>query len=92
MLARVHDANIRGRGRRREFFPVPRKTADKVQPAAIAFPRVIAEAAAGHNTEVEVLEARPDKPITKLATRVVRGDGVVVLDGTAVCYTMPLPG
>ncbi len=41
--------------------------------------------------EVEVLEARADKPITKLATRVVRGDGVVVLDGTAVCYTMPLP-
>ena len=38
--------------------------------------------------EVEVLEVRDDKPITKLATRVVRGDGVVALDGTAVCYTM----
>lgn len=40
--------------------------------------------------EVEVLEVREDKPITKLATRVVRGDGTVALDGTAVCYTMPL--
>jgi len=42
--------------------------------------------------EVEVLEVREDKPITKLATRVVRQDGVVVLEGTAVCYTMALPG
>ena len=38
--------------------------------------------------EVEVLETRDDKPITKLATRVVRGDGTEVLSGTAVCYTM----
>jgi acyl dehydratase len=37
---------------------------------------------------VEVLEVREDKPITKLATSVRRQDGVVVLDGTAVCYTM----
>jgi acyl dehydratase len=37
---------------------------------------------------VEVLEARADKPITKLATTVTRQDGVVVLEGTAVCYTM----
>lgn len=42
--------------------------------------------------EVEVLDARTDKPITKLATRVVRGDGTVVLEGTAVCYTMELGG
>ena len=42
---------------------------------------------------VEVLEAREDKPITKLATTVRRQDGVVVLEGTAVCYTMDLgPG
>ncbi|MCL4799898.1 MAG: MaoC family dehydratase [Burkholderiales bacterium] len=41
--------------------------------------------------EVEVVKVRPDKPITELATRVVRDDGTVVLDGTAVCYTMPLP-
>ena len=40
---------------------------------------------------VEVLEVRKDKPITKLKTRVSRGDGTVVLDGEAICYTMPLP-
>jgi acyl dehydratase len=39
---------------------------------------------------VEVLEAREDKPVTKLATSVRRQDGVVVLEGTAVCYTMDL--
>jgi acyl dehydratase len=39
---------------------------------------------------VEVLEVREDKPITKLATTVRRQDGVVVLEGTAVCYTMPI--
>ncbi len=39
---------------------------------------------------VEVVEAREDKPITKLKTRVTRQDGVVVLEGTAVCYTMAL--
>ena len=37
---------------------------------------------------VEVLEVRHDKPITKLATSVRRQDGVVVLEGTAACYTM----
>jgi acyl dehydratase len=37
---------------------------------------------------VEALEVREDKPITKLATTVTRQDGVVVLEGTAVCYTM----
>jgi acyl dehydratase len=41
--------------------------------------------------EVVVQKVREDKPITELATRVVRDDGTVVLDGTAVCYTMPLP-
>lgn len=40
--------------------------------------------------EVEVTDVRTDKPITHLATRVVRGDGTVVLDGTAVCYTFPI--
>jgi acyl dehydratase len=40
--------------------------------------------------EVEVTSAREDKPITKLDTRVVRGDGVVVVEGTAVCWTMDL--
>ena len=39
---------------------------------------------------VEVLEVLEDKPITKLATTVRRQDGVVVLEGTALCYTMDL--
>lgn len=40
--------------------------------------------------EVEVTAVRDDKPITTLATKVVRGDGVVAIDGTAVCWTMHL--
>jgi acyl dehydratase len=40
--------------------------------------------------EVEVLEVREDKPITKLRTTVTRDDGTLALEGTAVCYTMPL--
>jgi acyl dehydratase len=40
--------------------------------------------------EVDVLTVREDKPVTTIATRVVRGDGVVALDGTATCYTVPL--
>jgi acyl dehydratase len=40
---------------------------------------------------VEVLEVREDKPITKLRTTVTRDDGVVALEGEALCYTMPLP-
>jgi acyl dehydratase len=39
---------------------------------------------------VEVTEVRDDKPITKLRTTVTRDDGVVALEGTAVCYTMAL--
>ena len=39
---------------------------------------------------VEVIEVREDKPITKLQTFVTRQDGVVALEGDAVCYTMPL--
>jgi len=39
---------------------------------------------------VELTEVREDKPITKLKTTVTRGDGTVALDGTAVCYTMPV--
>jgi acyl dehydratase len=42
--------------------------------------------------QVEVTSVRADKPITELVTRVVRDDGTVVLDGTAVCYTMTLEG
>ena len=40
--------------------------------------------------EIEILEVREDKPITKLRTTVTRGDGVVAIEGTALCYTMPL--
>jgi len=40
---------------------------------------------------VEITEARPDKPITKIRTTVTRDDGTVALEGTAVCYTMTLP-
>jgi acyl dehydratase len=39
---------------------------------------------------VEVTKVRADKPITELKTRVERDDGTVVLDGDAVCYTMPI--
>jgi acyl dehydratase len=37
--------------------------------------------------EVEVLEAREDKPLTKLRTTIVNQEGVVVLDGTALVWT-----
>ncbi len=40
--------------------------------------------------EVEVLEARADKPITRLRTTITNGDGAVVLDGTALVWTEPL--
>jgi len=40
--------------------------------------------------EVEVTKVREDKPITELNTRVMLSDGSVVLEGSAVCYTMPI--
>jgi acyl dehydratase len=40
--------------------------------------------------EVEVLEAREDKPITRLRTTITNDDGTVVLDGTALVWTEPL--
>ena len=40
--------------------------------------------------EVKVTKVRDDKPISELETRVVLSDGTVVLDGNAVCYTMPI--
>jgi len=40
--------------------------------------------------EVKITKVRDDKPITELETRVVLSDGTVVLDGNAVCYTMPI--
>ena len=42
--------------------------------------------------EVEVTSVREDKPITALRTTVTRDDGVVALEGTALCYTVPLEG
>jgi acyl dehydratase len=36
--------------------------------------------------EVEVLEARADKPITRLRTTITRDDGVVALEGTALVW------
>ena len=41
--------------------------------------------------EVKLTKVRTDKPITEMETRITRDDGTVVLDGTAVCYTMPIP-
>jgi acyl dehydratase len=40
--------------------------------------------------EVEVLEVRADKPITRLRTTITTDSGTVVVDGTAVVYTEPL--
>lgn len=41
--------------------------------------------------EVEVLEAREDKPITKLRTTIANQDGEVVLDGSALVWREALP-
>jgi acyl dehydratase len=38
----------------------------------------------------EVLEAREDKPIYKLATTIKNQDGIVVLEGTALVWREPL--
>ncbi len=40
--------------------------------------------------EVEVLEAREDKPITRLRTTISNQEGTVVLDGTALVWTEPI--
>lgn len=40
--------------------------------------------------EVVVNSVREDKPITELLTRVLTDKGIVVLEGEAVCYTMPI--
>lgn len=41
---------------------------------------------------VKVTGVRDDKPITTLAVRVTRDDGVTAVDGTAVTYTFDLAG
>jgi acyl dehydratase len=37
--------------------------------------------------EVEVLEARADKPLTKLRTTITNQEGTIVLDGSALVWT-----
>lgn len=41
---------------------------------------------------VEVTKVRTDKPITEMKTNVSRDDGIIVLEGEVVCYTMDLEG
>jgi acyl dehydratase len=40
--------------------------------------------------EVEVLEAREDKPLTRLRTTITNQEGIVVLDGSALVWTEAL--
>jgi acyl dehydratase len=40
--------------------------------------------------EVEVLEARRDKPLTRLRTTITNQEGTIVLDGSALVWTEPL--
>ena len=40
--------------------------------------------------EVEVVEARQDKPITTLRTTITNQEGTVVLDGNALVWTEPI--
>lgn len=40
--------------------------------------------------EVEVLEVRDDKPISRLRTTITNADGTVVLDGTALVWQEPV--
>lgn len=37
--------------------------------------------------EVEILEVHKTKPVSKIGVKIVRGDGEVVLEGEAWCYT-----
>jgi acyl dehydratase len=37
--------------------------------------------------EVEILEVHQTKPVSKIGVKIVRGDGQVVLEGDAWCYT-----
>lgn len=42
--------------------------------------------------EVEVVEAREDKPLTRLRTTITNQEGTVVLDGSALVWTEALGG
>ena len=37
--------------------------------------------------EAEVLSVHPSKPVTQLRVQIARGDGTIVLEGEAWCYT-----
>lgn len=37
---------------------------------------------------VEIIEVREDKPICKIRTTVTRQDGVIALEGSALCFTV----
>jgi acyl dehydratase len=41
--------------------------------------------------EVEVLEVRDDKPISRLRTTITNQEGTVVVEGTALVWTEPIP-
>ena len=53
-------------------------------------PRMLTCGKVGLDLSFAAIQVRIDKPITKLKTEVIRNDGTVVLDGEALCYTMPL--
>ncbi|MGE3276669.1 MAG: MaoC family dehydratase [Vicinamibacterales bacterium] len=38
----------------------------------------------------EIVSVHPSKPVTQLAVRITRGDGEVVLEGEAWCYTFEI--
>jgi acyl dehydratase len=40
--------------------------------------------------EVEVLDARDDKPLTELRTTITNQEGTIVLDGSALVWTEPI--
>jgi acyl dehydratase len=40
--------------------------------------------------EVEVLDVREDKPLTKLRTTITNQEGAIVLDGSALVWTEPV--
>ena len=40
--------------------------------------------------EVEVVEAREDKPLTRLRTTITNQEGTIVLDGSALVWTEPI--
>ena len=74
------------RGRRRG----PPRSGQRVPAHRLELPRAGAARRHDHGT-VEVLEQRTDKPITRLRTVIVNQDGVVVVDGTALVWSEPLP-